>query len=327
MPSSPWITIDLTKEEDCDDTLDRCSNTPDYGMELDSDEEIFKGEALEWSCTLSSIPQGAKHQGKMRRLAHDEIKAELSRLHKDYMAHITSHSINDPALKELEEATWASYHLLWEDFGHALKQANTGVKFPKWLQWYLTAADPPMTITGCLQRPLSKSVPIKDDWYDICNMESPEFVKLHKQVLSTVFKEHTTSMRVVIKRMTTQARSSNVSLINVLPSTPVDTLDMIKGWQLNLHGVLPVIRKESDGTMNLHDVDIWMWLQKATPKNSSSVFRKSLWMLFQQSGRWCELASDQHDPPPIGDTFRASITKMYDWGDRHPRDHSEKELC
>jgi hypothetical protein len=96
---------------------------------------------------------------------------------------------------------------------------------------------------------------------------------------------------------------------------------------LNLHEVPPVIQQESDGTMNLHDVDIWMWLQKATLKKSSSVFRKSLWMLFQQSGCWCELASDQHVPLPIGDTFHASITKAYDWGDRHPRDHSKKELA
>jgi hypothetical protein len=49
--------------------------------------------------------------------------------------------------------------------------------------------------------------------------------------------------------------------------------------------------------------------------------------LFQQSGHWYELASDQCFPSPIGDTFCASIMKVYDWGDRHPRDHSEKELA
>jgi hypothetical protein len=156
------------------------------------------------------------------------------------MAHIASHKINDPALKELEEATWVSYHLCWEDFGHALKQANAGVRFPKWSQWYLTVAYPPQTITGHLPRPLGKSIPIKADWY-ICNTDILEFVKLHKQALSTVFKEHTAPMRVSIHRMTTQAHSSNVSLITILPTTPVDTLELIKGWQLNLHGVLPVV--------------------------------------------------------------------------------------
>jgi hypothetical protein len=70
-----------------------------------------------------------------------------------------------------------------------------------------------------------------------------------------------------------------------------------------------------------------MWLHKATPKKSSSVFRKSIWTLFQQSSHWYDLASDQCVPPPIGDTFRASITEVYDWDDHHPRDHSEKELA
>jgi hypothetical protein len=79
--------------------------------------------------------------------------------------------------------------------------------------------------------------------------------------------------------------------------------------------------------MNLHDVDIWMWLQKVTPKKNSSVFRKSLWALFQQPGRWFQWVSDLRIPLSAGDTFRASITEAYDWGDRHPRDPSKQELA
>jgi hypothetical protein len=58
------VTIDLTKEEDHDNALDHSSSTPNYGMELHSNKELLKGEALEWSRTLSSIPKGAKCQGK-----------------------------------------------------------------------------------------------------------------------------------------------------------------------------------------------------------------------------------------------------------------------
>jgi hypothetical protein len=65
MPSSSRVMIDLTKEEDHNDVLNCHGDTPSYGMELDSDEEFLKGGELEWSCTLSSIPKGAKHQGKM----------------------------------------------------------------------------------------------------------------------------------------------------------------------------------------------------------------------------------------------------------------------
>jgi hypothetical protein len=158
--------IDLTKEEDHVNILDHDS-TPDYGMALYGDEELLKGEALEWSHTLASIPKGAKRQGKLQELAHTKIEAEISELRKDNVAHDASHRINDPALKELEKAVWVSYHLCWEDYGHTLTQANAGVKFPKWSQWYLTAADPFWTITGHLPRPLSKSISIKANWYNI----------------------------------------------------------------------------------------------------------------------------------------------------------------
>jgi hypothetical protein len=79
--------------------------------------------------------------------------------------------------------------------------------------------------------------------------------------------------------------------------------------------------------MNLHAVDVWMWLQKVTPKKNSSGFRKSLWALFQQPGRWFHWVSDLHIPSPTGDTFHASVMEAYDWGDHHPRDHSEQELA
>jgi hypothetical protein len=244
VPSSSQVTIDLTKEEDRNDILDHHGVTPNYGVDWNSDEELLKGEELERSHTLASIPQGAKHPGKVRKLAQDEIEAELNQLRKDYMAHETSHKINDPALKELEEAVWVSYRLRWEDFGHARRQANAGVEFPKWSQWFLTMTDPPMTVTSRLPRPLSKSIPIKANWYNICDTDTPEFVKHHKEVLATPFKEHTASMRVVVCRMTTQARSSNESLITILLTTPVDTLAMIKGWQLNPHRVPPAVRQE-----------------------------------------------------------------------------------
>jgi hypothetical protein len=65
MPSLTRVTINLTKEEDRDDVLNLCGDTPDYRMELDSDKELLKGGEIEWLRTLSSIPKGAKHQGKM----------------------------------------------------------------------------------------------------------------------------------------------------------------------------------------------------------------------------------------------------------------------
>jgi hypothetical protein len=57
--------IDLTKEEGRNNVLDHSGTTPDYKMELDSNEELLKGEALELSHNLNGIPKGAKRQGKV----------------------------------------------------------------------------------------------------------------------------------------------------------------------------------------------------------------------------------------------------------------------
>jgi hypothetical protein len=59
----------------------------------------------------------------------------------------------------------------------------------------------------------------------------------------------------------------------------------------------------------------------------SSAFKKSVWVLFQQPGHWYNLASNQCVPPPIRDILCTSVKEVYDWGDRHPRDHSEKKLA
>jgi hypothetical protein len=80
IPSSSRVTIDLTREEDRDNVLDRRGVTPDYGTEFGSNEELLKGEALELAQTLNSIPRGATRQGKVRKLAGNEIEAELSEL-------------------------------------------------------------------------------------------------------------------------------------------------------------------------------------------------------------------------------------------------------
>ena len=36
-------------------------------------------------------------------------------------------------------------------------------------------------------------------------------------------------------------------------------------WQYNPEGVPPTIQQEDDGSLNLSDVDIWMWLKIITP--------------------------------------------------------------
>ena len=105
-----------------------------------------------------------------------------------------------------------------------------------------------------------------------------------------------------------------MSLITILPSTPVDTQPMLRGWQLNPHGVPPALRQEDDSTMHLLDVDVWMWVQVIAPKTTAPAFRQMIWKLLQQPGQWVALVGNAHIPLPMGVTLQSSIRQPYEWG-------------
>ena len=43
-----------------------------------------------------------------------------------------------------------------------------------------------------------------------------------------------------------------------------DMWSMLSSWQHNPEGVPTTIQQEDDGSLNLSDVDIWMWLKLIT---------------------------------------------------------------
>ena len=91
-------------------------------------------------------------------------------------------------------------------------------------------------------------------------------------------------MCTALRCITNHLWANNVSLITILPSTPVDTQPLLRGWQLNPDGVPPAIHQEDNGTMHLLDIDIWMWVQAIAPKVTASTFQQMVWKLFQQPG-------------------------------------------
>ena len=121
-------------------------------------------------------------------------------------------------------------------------------------------------------------------------------------------------MHVALWRITDHSCAHKARLITILPTTPVDTQPLLRGWQLNPNGVPPAIRQEDDGTMNLLDVDIWMWVQVIAPKVAAPTFKWVIWKLFQQLGHWAALVCNQHIPPLMGDTLWSSIRQPYEWG-------------
>ena len=89
-------------------------------------------------------------------------------------------------------------------------------------------------------------------------------------------------MHATLRRVTDHSHTHKARLITILPTTPVNTQPLLRGWQLNPDRVPPAIRQEDNSTMNLLDVDIWMWVQVIAPKVAAPAFKQVIWKLFQQ---------------------------------------------
>ena len=174
-------------------------------------------------------------------------------------------------------------------------------------------ADLPIPVRGQLPRPIGKAYPVNQDWFDVCDLQSSNFLALVKEARHTPHDQLTLPMSTALQCITDHSRAHKARLITILPTTPVDTQPLLRGWQLNPDRVSPAVRQEDDGTMNLLDVDIWMWVQVIAPKVAAPAFKWVIWKLFQQPGHWAALVGNQCIPPPMGDTLRLSIRRPFDW--------------
>ena len=175
-------------------------------------------------------------------------------------------------------------------------------------------ADPPIPVMGQLPRPLGKAQPVNQDWFDVCDLQSSNFLALIKEARHTLHDQLTLPMHAALQCITDHSWAHKARLITILPTTPVDTQPLLRGWQLNPDGVPPAVCQEDDGTMNLLDVDIWMWVQVIAPNVAAPTFKQVIWKLFQQPGHWAVLVGNQHIPPPVGDTLWSLIRQSYEWG-------------
>ena len=72
---------------------------------------------------------------------------------------------------------------------------------------------------------------------------------------------------------------------------------MLHAWQHNPEGVPTTIQQEDDGSLNLSDVDIWMWLKIVTP-SKGMMMRQRLMQLFGEAGQWASLVDAGKLPSP-----------------------------
>ena len=85
---------------------------------------------------------------------------------------------------------------------------------------------------------------------------------------------------------------------------------MLYSWQHNPKGVPTAIQQEDDGSLNLSDVDIWIWLKHVTPSKGMMV-RQQLMQLFGEASQWASLVDASKLPAPSSSELRNSPRTEY----------------
>ena len=63
----------------------------------------------------------------------------------------------------------------------------------------------------------------------------------------------------------------------------------------------PAVRQEPDNTLNLLDVDFWLWYQKVTPKGMACAFKIRFWEMFSATKTYDILMDNQYKQPNSND--------------------------
>ena len=64
---------------------------------------------------------------------------------------------------------------------------------------------------------------------------------------------------------------------------------------------LTAVRQEPDNTLNLLDIDFWLWYQKVTPKGMACAFKIKFWEMFSTPRCYDILTNNQHKIPNSND--------------------------
>ena len=69
---------------------------------------------------------------------------------------------------------------------------------------------------GQLPRPIGKAQPVNQDWFDVCDLQSSNFLALVKEARRTPRDQLTHPMRTALRRVASSSWANKVSLITIL---------------------------------------------------------------------------------------------------------------
>ena len=142
-------------------------------------------------------------------------------------------------------------------------------------------------------------------WQHMCSLESPEFldallIARAKKGSKCTPEEHMI-ISCALKHEKAQACASRPAPF-VIPSGIMKELtSMMQTWLMNEAACPPAVRQEPDNTLNLLDVDFWLWYRKVTPKGMAHAFRIKFWEMFNAPVTYNILTDNQYKIPNSND--------------------------
>ena len=83
-----------------------------------------------------------------------------------------------------------------------------------------------------------------------------------------------------LKHEKAQAHASQPTPFVIPPGIAKELTSMMQTWLMNEAACPPAVRQEPENTLNLLDVDFWLWYQKVMPKGMAHAFRIRFWEMF-----------------------------------------------
>ena len=77
----------------------------------------------------------------------------------------------------------------------------------------------------------------------------------------------------MMKHERQQNHAKTTPLFMLPKGIPKELTDMMQVWLLNESTCSPVVRQLPDGTLNLHNIDFYIWMRNISPKEDTSVFK------------------------------------------------------
>ena len=142
-------------------------------------------------------------------------------------------------------------------------------------------------------------------WQHMCSIKSPEFkdallIARAKKGSEYTPEEHTILL-CALKHEKAQAHASKPAPFVIQLGIMKELTSMMQTWLMNKGVCPPAVRQEPDNTLNLRDIDFWLWYQKVKPKAMAHAFKIKFWETFNIPGYYNILTDSQYKMPNSND--------------------------